>query len=231
MATLALAATGAAVGNALLPSGLTVFGATISGAALGSQIGAIAGSFVDQALLGGSGQTRTFTGPRLSDLRVTASTEGAPIPRVYGRARIGGQVIWATDFEEEVVTTEVGGGGKGGGGSSASTKQIEYRYYANFAVALAEGEISGIGRVWADGQELDLGSITWRLYTGSEDQQPDSLISAHEGPENTPAYRGLAYIVFERMPLAPYGNRLPQLSFEVFRAVDDFHHNVQGIVL
>lgn len=231
MATLALAATGAAVGNALLPSGLTVFGATISGAALGSQIGAIAGSFVDQALLGGSGQTRTFTGPRLSDLRLTASTEGAPIPRVYGRARIGGQVIWATDFEEEVVTTEVGGGGKGGGGSSASTKQIEYRYYANFAVALAEGEISGIGRVWADGQELDLGSITWRLYTGSEDQQPDSLISAHEGPENTPAYRGLAYIVFERMPLAPYGNRLPQLSFEVFRAVDDFHHNVQGIVL
>ena len=73
MATLALAATGAAVANALLPSGLTVFGATISGAALGSQIGAIAGSFVDQALLGGSGQTRTFTGPRLSDLRLTAS--------------------------------------------------------------------------------------------------------------------------------------------------------------
>lgn len=230
MATLALAAAGAAAGSALLPSGLTVLGATIGGATIGSQIGALAGSFVDQALFGASGQSRPFSGPRLSDLRVTASTEGAPIPRVYGRARVGGQVIWATDFEEEVVTSQAGGGGKGGGGSSAS-QQIEYRYYANFAVGLAEGEISGIGRVWADGQELDLGGVTWRLYTGTEDQQPDSLISAREGAENAPAYRGLAYIVFERMPLAGFGNRLPQLSFEVFRAVDDFHKSIRGVVL
>lgn len=230
MATLALAAAGAAAGSALLPSGLTVLGATIDGATIGAQVGALAGSFVDQALFGASGQSRTFRGPRVSDLRVTASTEGAPIPRVYGRARVGGQVIWATDFEEEVVTSQTGGSGKGGGSSGAS-KQVEYRYYGNFAVGLAEGEISGIGRVWADGQELDLSSVTWRLYTGSEDQEPDSLISAHEGAESTPAYRGLAYVVFERMPLAPYGNRLPQLSFEVFRAVDDFHRNVQGVVL
>ena len=230
MATLALAAAGAAAGSALLPSGITLLGATIGGATIGAQVGALAGSFVDQALFGASGQSRTFTGPRLSDLRVTASTEGAPIPRVYGRARVGGQVIWATEFEEEVVTSQAGGGGKGGGGSSAA-KQIEYRYYGNFAVGLTEGEISGIGRVWADGQELDLGSITWRLYTGGEDQEPDSLISAREGAENAPAYRGLAYIVFERMPLAPYGNRLPQLSFEVFRTVDDFHRNVRGVVL
>ena len=161
MATLALAAVGAAAGSALLPAGLTMFGATIAGATIGSQIGALAGSFVDQALFGASGQSRSFTGPRLSDLRVTASTEGAPIPRVYGRARIGGQVIWATDFEEEIVSSDAGGGGKGGVGGG-SGKQIEYRYYANFAVALAEGEITALGRVWADGQELDLGSVTWR---------------------------------------------------------------------
>ncbi len=231
MATLALAAAGAAAGSVLLPSGLSVFGATIAGATIGSQIGALAGSFVDQALFGVSGQNRTFTGPRLSDLRVTASTEGAPIPRVSGRARVGGQVIWATDFEEEVVTSKVSGGGKGGGSSGGSAKQIEYRYYANFAVGLAEGEISGIGRVWADGQELDLSTVTWRLYTGSEDQLPDSLISAREGAGQAPAYRGLAYIVFERMPLAPFGNRIPQLSFEVFRPVDDFHRLVRGVVL
>lgn len=230
MATLALAAAGAAVGSAMLPSGLTVLGATIGGATIGSQIGALAGSFVDQALFGASGQSRSFSGPRLSDLRVTASTEGAPIPRIYGRTRVGGQVIWATDFEEEVVTSEVGGGGKGVGGGGAS-KQIEYRYYANFAVGLAEGEISGIGRVWADGQEIDLGSVTWRLYTGSEDQLSDTLISAREGADSAPAFRGLAYIVFERMTLATYGNRLPQLSFEVFRAVDEFHKSVRGVVL
>ena len=89
MATLALAVVGAAVGGALLPAGLSVLGATLTGAALGSQVGALTGSFIDQALLGASGQPLQ-QGPRLSNLRVMASTEGAPVPRLYGRARLGG---------------------------------------------------------------------------------------------------------------------------------------------
>ena len=79
---------------------------------------------------------------------MTSSTEGAAIPRIYGRARVGAQVIWATDFEEVVATSDAGGGGKGsvGGGGSGAT-QTTYHYYANFAVALAQGEISSLGRV------------------------------------------------------------------------------------
>ena len=88
MATLAFAAAGAAIGGALLPTGLTLFGATLSGAMIGAQVGAFAGSYVDQALFG-AGQGRSVEGPRLKDLHVTASTEGAPIPRLYGRARLG----------------------------------------------------------------------------------------------------------------------------------------------
>ena len=57
MATLALAVAGAAVGSALLPAGVTVLGATLSGAMIGGQIGALAGSYIDQSLLGGSGQS------------------------------------------------------------------------------------------------------------------------------------------------------------------------------
>ena len=41
------------------------------------------------------------------------------------------------------------------------------------------------------------------------------------GAANTPAYRGTAYVVFEELPLGNYGNRLPQLSFEVFRPLAD----------
>lgn len=232
MATIALAAVGAAVGGALLPAGISIFGATIGGAMIGSQVGALAGSYVDQSLFGSSGQSRPVHGPRLTSLHVMASTEGAPVPRVYGRCRIGGQVIWATDIEEEVVTTSQPKRGKGRPrGSGAAPSQVEYRYYGNFAVGLAEGPISGIGRVWADAQELDLSGITYRIYPGSEHQEPDSLIAAHEGAANATAYRGLAYIVFERMPLAPFGNRLPQLSFEVHRAVDALHQEVRGVVL
>ena len=170
------------------------------------------------------------TGPRLTELRVTGSSEGAPIPRLYGRARIGGQIVWATDFEEEVVTTSQSGGGKGGA-LGPQSKTTEYRYYASFAVALAEGEIAGIGRVWADGAELDLSTVTWRLHAGSETQAPDSLIEAREGAGNAPAYRGVAYVVFERLALAPFGNRIPQLSFEVHRAVDSFEGLVRAVTL
>jgi hypothetical protein len=77
MATLALAAAGAAIGGAVLPTGFSLLGATITGATLGSQLGAIAGSIVDQALLGGSAATKHVEGPRLSELHITASTEGA----------------------------------------------------------------------------------------------------------------------------------------------------------
>jgi hypothetical protein len=227
MATLALAVAGAAVGSALLPAGFTVLGATITGAMIGSQIGALAGSYVDQTLLAGSGQSRAAGGPRLDDLKVTASTEGAAIPRLVGRSRLGGQVIWATPFEEEVLKNK--SGGKGGAGGSGSGRS--YRYYANFAVALCEGTITSIGRVWADGKELDLNEQNWRLHTGTDTQDPDDLIVTHQGAENAPAYRGVAYIVFERMLLEPYGNRLPQLSFEIFRAVDPFEHAVRAVVM
>jgi GTA TIM-barrel-like domain/Putative phage tail protein len=233
MATLALAAVGAAAGSALLPAGISVLGATLTGAAIGSQLGALAGSYIDNALFGPSGQSRAVDGPRLTNLHITASTEGAPIPRIYGRARLGGQVIWATDFEEEVITSsQSAGGGKGGSfGGGASVSSTEYRYYANFAVALCEGPVTRIGRVWADGRELDLTGIAWRLHKGTETDAVDSLIAAREGAGNAPAFRGTAYIVFQRLALADFGNRIPQLSFEVQRTIDDSDASIRGLVL
>ena len=56
-----------------------------------------------------------------------------------------------------------------------------------------------------------------RTYAGDETQTPDPLIVAKDG--DAPAYRGLAYVVFERLPLENFGNRIPQLSFEVVRPI------------
>src|SRR6202000_3330906 len=39
--------------------------------------------------------------------------------------------------------------------------------------------------------------------------------------DNPPAYRGTCYIVFEDMPLADFGNRIPQLQFEILRPISD----------
>lgn len=207
MATLVLGLAGQAVGNALLPAGISVLGQTITGAAIGGAVGAYAGMQVD-AMLRGSARV---DGPRLKELYVQASSPGAFIPRVWGAARIGGQVIWATRFRE---TEERHGGGKSG------PRVTQYRYTASFAVGLCEGVIGGVGRIWADGKPLSLDGVTMRVYRGSEDQMPDPLIAGVEGAARAPAYRGLAYVVFEDLPLEPFGNRVPQLSFEVMRPVE-----------
>ncbi len=70
-----------------------------------------------------------------------------------------------------------------------------------------------------------------RTYTGSEAQTPDPLIIAREGAGNVPAYRGLAYIVFERLPLADFGNRIPQLSFELMRPLGRLEKMVRAVTL
>jgi phage tail tape-measure protein len=80
MTTLILGIAGQAVGKALLPAGVSLFGHTLTGAEIGGAVGALAGSVVDSMLTG----SRRVEGPRLSELHVQASTPGAPVPRVWG---------------------------------------------------------------------------------------------------------------------------------------------------
>ncbi|SUZ32940.1 hypothetical protein ROE7235_02706 [Roseibaca ekhonensis] len=209
MATLVLGAVGSAIGGSI---GGAIFG--VSAATIGGFVGSTLGSAVDSWIVSSLTPAQRIEGARLDTLRITSSTEGAVIPRLYGRMRIGGNIIWATDFRERKKTSTQGGG-KGGGGPKVKT--TEYLYYASFAVALCEGPITGIGRIWADGKLLDTSGLTWRWYPGDEIQTADPFIAATMGMGNTPAYRGTAYVLFEDLPLANFGNRLPQLSFEVFR--------------
>lgn len=210
MATLLLTAAGSALGGAVLPAGVGFLGATLSGAAIGSAIGGGLGNILDQRLFGPGATVRE--GPRLKNLDVVTSTEGAPIPRVFGRMRLAGQVIWATRFRETAIESTASAGGKGGG-ASATTRT--YRYSVSVAIALCEGPIAGIGRLWADGAPMDLSSTRYRLHLGTEGQPPDPLIAALT--PDTPTYAGTAYIVFEDLPLDPYGNRLPQITAEIRR--------------
>lgn len=229
MATLVLGTAGAALGNALLPQGLSFLGANIAGAALGRAAGMAAGSYIDAKLFGPS--VAHHEGPRLSDLTVQTSSEGAPIPRVFGRARLAGQIIWATRFKEYVTTREAGGGGKGSGGGGGGATVTEYSYTASFAVGLCEGPVTRIGRIWADGKPLAQSGLTLRFYNGSGGQLPDPLIEAVEGAGNAPAYRGLAYAVFEELPIGEFGNRVPQLTFEIFHAMSGVEEEVRAVTV
>ncbi|MEJ8560859.1 glycoside hydrolase/phage tail family protein [Yoonia sp. GPGPB17] len=222
MATIALSAAGLALGGSI---GGSVLG--LSMATIGRAAGAAIGRRIDQQLLGaGSGSVETG---RIDRFRVTGAAEGADIQQIYGRMRVAGQVIWASQFLESSTTS---GGGKGG---TPQPKTTSYSYTVSLAVALCEGEISRIGRIWADGTEISPDTLNMRLYVGTDDQLPDPKIAAIEGAENTPAYRGTAYIVFEDLALGLFGNRIPQLTFEVMSpgqgAATDLADLVQGVAL
>ena len=203
MATILLSAAGAALGAGF---GGTVLG--LSGAVIGRAIGATLGRSIDQSVLGG-GSDAVETG-RVDRFRLMGASEGAAVPRIWGRVRVAGQVIWATRFQENVATS---GGGKG----APRPRTSEFSYSVSLAVALCEGVITRVGRIWADGNEIEPGSLNMAVYNGAADQMPDPKISAVEGAGLAPAYRGVAYVVIEDLDLSAFGNRVPQFSFEVIR--------------
>src|SRR5690606_8434464 len=85
--------------------------------------------------------------------------------------------------------------------------------------------------IWADGQLLDTRGLNLRFYHGDEEQLPDSLIEAVQGPGNAPAYRGLCYLVVENLPLSRFGNRIPQLSAELCRVVGELEPAIRAVTV
>lgn len=133
MAQLAIAAVGAALGNAFIPPLLGISGAGI-GWALGSALGA------------------TLTRPRqqkppVGDLSAPELQYGAPLPRVWGTIATAGSLAWMSDKRATEETAEVG---KGGG----DTVTTGYSYSADmmFVVAAESGDGLVLTRVWRNGK-------------------------------------------------------------------------------
>lgn len=186
---------------------LSTVGTALAGP-IGGLLGSLVGQSIDQQLMGGGPRK----GPRLGDLNVQTSSYGTPIPRIYGRMRVAGTIVWATDIEEQ---SELQGDGK------SQPETVVYTYSASFAVALSCRQAVQVKRIWADGKLIRgaAGDLKvagkFRFYPGSEGQAVDPLIGALEGINSSPAYRGLALAIFEDLQLASFGNRIPALTFEL----------------
>lgn len=185
------------------------------GGPIGSAVGTLIGQQIDNKLFA----PKPRHGPRLGDLAVQTSSYGSQIPKIFGTMRVAGTVIWSTDLQEYKTSS--------GGGAKNRPKTIHYSYSASFAVALSGRPVREVRRIWADGKLLrgaagDFKSEVggFRLHGGSEDQAPDPLIVAAEGAGGAPAYRGTAYVVFEDLQLADFGNRIPSMSFELVAEED-----------
>ena len=185
-----------------------------SGALYGAQIGIGVGGYLDPP----KGRASKARASPTSPSRPAPTAPSSPRSRHYRPQR---QRVLAGKQRHQGggVDKNNKAGGKGGGAKSTTTT---YSYYATFAVGLCEGPISGIRRIWAGSRLIyDAGSDDvetvmasnqaapgMTIYTGSESQMPDTRMQATLGAANTPAYRGLAYIVFHDFALANYGNSL-----------------------
>lgn len=185
--------------------------------ALGASIGGAIGGYIDPP------KGQNTVGPRLEDRTVQTSSYGADIPTIDGTVALYGNVFWleGDQLKEHKNTKKVGG--KGG----PTAKQTTFSYSATFAVGFARRTskpITGIRRLWL-GNELvyDAGStnlqsilasnlqagILFKVYDGSDDQQPDPRMQADKGVANVSGYPGLFYIVFYDLDLtAKFNNTL-----------------------
>jgi hypothetical protein len=154
-------------------------------------------------------------GPRLDNLKLQTSEFGKTIPIPFGSVRLPGIVEWTTDLIEHKNSS----GGKGSGPSVTT-----YSYSASFSCKVCEGPVVGVKRIWADqtviweagSTDEDLPDVPVTVYLGTDDQAVDPTMEAILGVGNVSANRGYCYCVFADWDLGKYGNRIPQLNFEVY---------------
>lgn len=124
---------------------LTVVGSAIGGP-FGAAVGAALGGWIDaKTNYLGLGPKQEPSG-RMSSL-VQSASEGSPVNYCLGpENRLTGTIIWGSDLLESTSEEDVGG--KGGGPQG----QEKYVYHVHLAIAICEGEIQSVEKIWADGK-------------------------------------------------------------------------------
>ena len=149
-----------------------------------------------------------------SSLAVQTSCQGLPIPIVWGRTRLAGNLIDYLGFSATLVST--GGGGGKGGLFKSSGKSQTYNYSVAVAIALCEGPVAAIGTVWNNNITCGLADLDLTLYDGDYAQGPWGY-PASLGLPNALDYRGLGYVAgILSLGASP---SLPNLGYEVTGAI------------
>lgn len=185
------------------------------------------------------------------------SQYGNPIPRIYGKVRIAGEVVWTTGIKERQTT--IAGGGKG---KRRQPDQVQYSYYASWAVRFCRGRADGqpvvIKKIWFDTKLVFDGSelpppppesvrIGWidvpgslifttatltagqlKFYYGTPEQLPDPVIEADKGAGMVSALRRHVYARFTDVKLDDFGARIPNVTAEIDEGTTSVGQMVKG---
>ncbi len=158
MATLALAAAGAAVGGALLPAGVTLFGATLTGAALGPR----------SARSPAPSSTRRCSPPPAAQRHARPAPVGPARHRLLGRRAdpppLRPRAARRPDHLGDQPSRRRWCGRAAPAAAARAARARGVHLFAEHRVPLfrqlrrraRRGRDQRLGRVWADGRELDL---------------------------------------------------------------------------
>ena len=163
--------------------------------------------------MGGKSSTITSAEERILPLQVQQSSQGLTLPVIYGRTRVAGNLIWYGDFVTIENKTTTQQGGKGGGG----VKQVDiaYTYEAAVMLALCEGEIQGVGRIWRDKEKFDsLAQLRLTLMRGGDEQPLWTHLAQAKHQNQALNYSGTAYLCSPNYELTKSA-QIYQHNFEV----------------
>lgn len=199
---------------------LPIVGAAVGayfGGAQGAQLGWAIGSMVGNAV-----DPQVIKGPSIGDLSQQTAQEGTPRAIVFGLSQpISGNIVACS---QPKIVTHRQSQGKGSG--PVTTSQSVLRTYA---VAICEGPITAVIRVWANGKLVydareggdPSGNAYFlansQIFLGTYDQMPSAQLEVIFGAGKVPAMRGTAYIAWHDIDLTSQGGAVPQYVFQVMR--------------
>lgn len=218
-----------------------VIGGAIGGGA-GAAIGGLVGSVIGGALFN-KDDPPDAPKPNLADGKHQTSAFGGAVPILFGTYRFAGNVIWCSDIRTVVTVSEIDAPGSMGKGGGKPTVE-ETEYFVDVAIALCEGIVTQIERIYGNGvliwdassnampgglylRDAWIESVT--EYLGTETQLPDPTIEAAVGVGNTSAYRGVAYVVLKNLNLTALKTTvIPNFEFVATRGgvIERFHSKV-----
>lgn len=157
--------------------------------------------------------SNSFQQPAAMGIRVQTSVYGLVIPIIYGANRCSGNMIWYNGFKAiphtEKITTQ---SGKGGGKKQTVDGATTYTYTTSFILSLSLGQISGIGKAWADKSETTLAPFS--VFNGSPTQNEWGYLLANY-PGEALKYRNISYLAAADFDLGA-STSPPSMTFEVF---------------
>lgn len=157
----------------------------------------------------------TSRSQKIDAFQSTVCDFGTPVPLLYGTCKVSPNLMCYQDFEtKEKRTTQKSG-------KSKSTT-ITYLYYVYAELALGEGVISGIDKVWVgDTAYAGLGALNANTnnegaglaLNKGDNNQPTTYMSTNHADIAT-GYDNLAYL-YGRIFLGEDNASMPSYSFEV----------------